>query len=252
MKNQIYKKQSWSNLFFSIMLIGFVFLAGCEKDPNNNTSTNTPVAQEDLSLNSYFAVGSDIFIGAYNSKIEDTSYFFEKKMTVYDRFYQPREGYSYLKYLKINWFASNKDGSRPQDTIIRFIFKKSHVDSIQVKSEEIPMEFDDAQITSNNGPYKYEYLDKYKYFDNFIINNNNRLYNDLVYVDGNWGYRGTDSWDLANYHIDPDLYWHKHSTASMKKIKLVDGKWHRVFKAEYYSYDEMVMYYPVKVRIVLD
>ncbi len=165
-------------------------------------------------------------------------------------FHKPEKGNSYIKYLKINWFASNKDGSRPQDTIIRFIFKKRHVDSVQVKSEDISMEFDDARITWNSS-FINEYLDKNQDFDNFIINNN-RLMNDLVFVDGNWGYRGDDSMNSANYHIYPDLYWHKQSSVSMKKIKLVDGKWHRVFKAEYYSYDAIVLYYPVKVRIVLD
>ncbi len=92
MKTQIQKLMKMNQWNVGLLMIGFIFLFGCQKDPNNNTPSTTPVVQEDLSLNSYFAVGKDTFRGAYNSKIEDTAFFFEKLMTVYDRFSQAREG----------------------------------------------------------------------------------------------------------------------------------------------------------------
>ncbi len=254
MKNQIYKKQSWSNLFFSIMLIGFVFLAGCEKDPNNNNNTsNTPVAQEDLSLNSYIAVNGDTFRGAYNAKIEDTIIVYERQMPVSGLNGKLHSGYSYVNYMKILFYGSNKDGSRPRDTIFRVSFIKGFVDTVKLNMEKMPMDFDDATV---QGDYSGE-------FDKMIKDSSLTLFMDWlgmkwivghVEIQGSWGFRKQNQWaDSPMDQLYPDTRTELIKT-SLKTKKLVDGKIHRVFESEYHSslLSNEFLKIPVKVRIVLD
>lgn len=255
MKNQMIKKQDWNNFFFSVMLIGFVFLAGCAKDPNNNnTTSNTPVVQEDLSLNSYIALNGDTFRGAYNSKIEDTIIVYEKQMPIHDRQGKLHSGYSYINYMKILFYGSNKDGSRPRDTIFRVSFIKGFVDTVKLNMERMPMDFEDVTVQG----------DEHGVFDEMIKDSSGTLFMDWlgmkwfvghVEIQGSWGFRKHYQLDdsITDY-LDPDTRTELRKT-SLKTKKLVDGKLHRVFESEYDSYflsSQFMIPKPVKVRIVLD
>ena len=255
MKNQSNKKQSWSNLFFSIMLIGFVFLAGCEKDPNNNNNTsNTPVAQEDLSLNSYIAVNGDTFRGAYNAKIEDTIIVYERQMPVSGLNGKLHSGYSYVNYMKILFYGSNKDGSRPRDTIFRASFIKRFIDTVKLNMEKMPMDFEYAIAQDDLTGSTDELIKDFSHsglMDELGI----KYLVDNVYINGSWGFRKQTQWeDSIIDYLNPDTRTELRKT-SLKQKKMVDGKLHWVFESEYLSYilsSRFMIPKPVKVRIVLD
>jgi hypothetical protein len=238
------------------MLIGFVFLAGCEKDPNNNnTTSNTPVLQEDLSLSSYIALNGDTFRGAYNSKIEDTIIVYEKQMPIHDRQGKLHSGYSYINYMKILFYGSNKDGSRPKDTIFRVSFIKGFVDTVKLNLEKMPMDFEDAAVRN----------DQLGISDDILRGSNSSIYMNWlgmkwfvgsVHIYGNWGFRRQNQWDDSTMdYLNPDTRTEFRKT-SLKTKKLVDGKIHRVFESEYHSSilsnNPLMIPKPVKVRIVLD
>jgi len=246
MKNQMIKKQDWNYLFFSVMLIGIVFLVGCAKEPNSPIKTNIPVTLVDLSLNSYIAVGGDTFRGAYNSILLDSTYGYRKPYKVFDSKFNSFDGYTYTKHMIITWYGSNKNGSSPKDTFISINFRKRIADTQELNSNDISMYFDSGFMNRiENRIYGVR---------NFF---NDDGYADEIgqeadlpgaYVHGNWGTENNVFSDMLICFSDCTL-----RKTSFKQLMLVDGKLHRVFESEYYSAVHLLMNLkPVTVRIVLD
>ena len=229
MKNQMNKKQSWSNLMLGSMMISFVYLVGCTKDPDNNTNINPPAVKEDLSLNSFIALDGDTFRGAYNSQIEDTIIVNEKQMLVHDKFGNLH-------------------------TIFRVSFQKGFIDTLKLNLEEMPMDFEEAVVEWDNLGSSDLLIRNagYTIFEDWL---GVKWHVSSVFVHGSWGFR-------KKFEIEDSLsigYLDKNDSefskkASLKYKKLIDGKTHRVFETEYYSAIESKYFQliPVKVRIVLD
>lgn len=248
------KKQSWSHLVLGSLMISFVCLVGCTKDPNNNTNINPPAEKEDLSLNSYIALDGDTFRGAYNSKIEDTIIVNEKQMPVHDKLGNLHPGYSYVNYMKILFYGSNKDGSRSRDTIFRVSFQKGFIDTLKLNLEEMPMDFEEAIVECDNLGSSDLLIQNAKYtiFEDWL---GVKWHVSSVFVDGSWGFRKKFEIEDSNSigYLDKN-HSEFSKKASLKYKKLIDGKTHRVFETEYYSAIESKYFQliPVKVRIVLD
>jgi len=245
MKTQIQKLMKMNQWNVGLLMIGFIFLFGCQKDPNNNTPTTTPVAQEDLSLNSYIIANGDTFRGAYNSKMIDTNYLWRKNRSYIDSNGVTHNEYSYVNRLLITWYGSNQSGNIAKDTQIQIIFSKRIASLISLKSDDINMFFDSAFMQKTYS-ISYDFL---RFYPQFEFPEFNQVGVDFeiesAFVDGNWG---TDVY-LLNCS-----YEHQMKKTSFKRKKLSDGKLHRVFESEYFSGVRSIFYelIPVKVRIVLD
>jgi len=240
MKTQIQKLMKMNQWNVGLLMIGFIFLFGCQKDPNNNTPITTPVAQEDLSLRSFVAVGYDTFRGAYNSRIQDTNYLFKHPMLYADSNNVQHYGYSCVNHLLIVWYGANKNGNISRDTQIEISFSKSIVSLSNLNSQDISMYFNNVKIDHGYSLSDYYYFPKlYELGYDFPI--------EQVYVSGNWGTSQT----LEQEALLPDIF-NPINSSSFRLKKLSDGTFHRVFEADYYSYNAFDLIIPVKVRIVLD
>ena len=231
------------------MMISFVYLVGCTKDPDNNTNINPPAVKEDLSLNSYVAYNGDTFRGAYNSQITDSVYLFEQKKELKDCYFNYYPGYSYIKYLQIKWSGSNKDGSRPKDTVIILTLVNYATDTVKLKAEDINMFFEGASMYGN---VFFEGENRLSF--ETVLNIQKTI--DEVSLRSNWGWRSdgriyNDSFSSGTYPLKPSWYPPQFTT-SFKMKKLIDGKNHRVFESEYYGGYVNNIPRLVKMRMVLD